>query len=140
MSIVRYAQKQLEKGAEMDFFMRDGDEQKAEGAVHLDDVDLVYSKHTVGPWGPVLVTVAVKDGAHVCWQCGGHFDPNGKRELQPQEVKDGYATLLLHSGCVSRKTMSVRGYHDILRGLQARRFYAEATQPIAKAADKASGE
>lgn len=135
---------QGEKGESMDFFLRDGDEQKAEGAVHLDDIDLVYSKHTIGPWGPVLVTVAVRDGMHVCWQCGGPFDPNGKRDLHPQEVKNGYATMLLHAGCVGRKTLSARSYHDILRGLQARRFYAKATHPVAKvveeAKEKASGE
>lgn len=130
-----------------DFFLRDGDEQRAEGAVHLDDLDLVYSKHEIGPWGPILVSVAVKHGMHVCWRCGEPFDENGKRELRPQEVKTGYATILLHAGCVNRRLLSVRSYHDIIRGLQARRFYAKATQSLdnvlkgagSDTKDKASG-
>ena len=131
-----------------DFFLRDGDEQRAEGAVHLDDVDLVYSKHEIGPWGPILVTVAVSHGVHVCWRCGEPFDENGKREIRPQEVKTGYATILLHAGCVNRRLLSARSYNDIIRGLQARRFYAKAVKPFDSAAsstpadakDKASSE
>jgi hypothetical protein len=118
----------------MDFFLRDGDEQKAQGATHLDDMDLISSRKFTGPWGPALVAVAMKDGVHCCWQCGGFFDPN-KTKLRPEEQQIGYTYILLHQGCIgSPRLSSFRGFSDIERGLQARRFMAKATKPLAAVA------
>lgn len=120
----------------MDFFLRDSDEQKAEGATHLDDMDLISSRKFSGPWGPALVAVAMKDGVHVCWQCGGHFD-NEVLRLKPEEQQLGYTYILLHRGCIGGSRLSsYRGFADIERGLQARRFMAKATKPLAAIANE----
>ena len=120
-----------------DFFLRDGDMQKAEGAVFMDDIDMVYSKKEVGPYGPVLVVVAMRQGQHVCQQCGEGFEEHGKRELRPEEVKvGGPVPVLLHAGCV-RKKRSFRSHHDLIRGMQARRFYAKAVNKVEKAKEEA---
>jgi hypothetical protein len=115
----------------MDFFLRDGDEQRALGATHLDDIDLIFSEREVGPWGRSLVAVAVKHGQHVCWQCGGPFDPQ-KSPLRAVEIKVQGASvpILLHAGCTGTRPKSFRSFTDIVRGLQARRFYAKAIQPL----------
>lgn len=116
------------------FFLVDSDEQKARGATHLDDMDLISSRKFTGPWGPALVAVAMKFGVHVCWQCGEPF-VNGDHKLAPEEQQLGYTYILLHRGCIgANRLTSVRSFTDIERGLQARRFMAKATKPIAAAA------
>lgn len=118
-----------------DFFIRNNDEQLAENATHLDDVDLIPSKVSVGPWGPSLVAVAVKHGIHVCWRCGEGFNQN-KPNLQETEVAMGGARVLLHSMCVNGSTRSFRSFADITRGLQARRFFANATKKVESLIEK----
>lgn len=120
----------------LDFFLRDGDDQKAQGATHLDDMDLISSSKFTGPWGPALVAVAMKDGVHCCWYCGGYFDRE-KQKLKPEEQQIGYSYILLHRGCIGGgRLTSYRGFTDIERGLQARRFMAQATKGLAKVASE----
>lgn len=123
-----------------DFFLRNEDEKLAENATHLDDIDLVPSTQGfTGPWGASLVVVAMKHGAHVCWKCGGFFDES-KPEHKRQEIKHGETHILLHRGCVGgQRLTSYRGFDDTIRGLQARRFMAKATQPLATIANEAGG-
>jgi hypothetical protein len=113
------------------FFLVDGDEQRARGAEHLDDIDLIHSKEINGPWGPSLVAVAQRGGAHVCWQCGEPFDSADPKH-RGVEVAAGFARILLHAKCVNPKTRSTRTFHDITRGLQARRFFAKAVKAVSK--------
>jgi hypothetical protein len=118
-----------------DFFLRDGDEQKAQGATHLDELDLIHSRKFSGPWGAALVAVAMKHGVHVCWQCGGYFD-NQIPKFKPEEQQLGHSYILLHRGCIGgARLTSYRGFTDIERGLQARRFLAKATKTVAAAAE-----
>lgn len=112
------------------FFLRSGDEQRVRGAQFLDDLDLVPSKELSGPWGPALVAVAQRAGAHVCWYCGEPFGDSQKH--RPTEVQQGYARILLHAGCINGKPKSVRSFDDIQRGLQARRFVTRAVKGIEK--------
>lgn len=111
----------------MDFFLRDGDEQKARNAVHMDDLDLVMSR-----LDGALVAVAVKHGLHVCWTCGHTFDESTPK-LRTTEVKTGLSRILLHAGCVKRSDPS-HIYENHVRGLQTRRFFARAIKPLADAA------
>jgi len=110
------------------FFLVDGDEQRARGAEYLDDVDLIYSKEACGPWGPSLVVVAQREGMHVCWRCGEHFDPSSRKQ-KPVETVTGHSRVLLHAACVA-PAKSMRSFHDITRGLQARRFFARAVKTV----------
>jgi hypothetical protein len=122
----------------MDFFLRDGDEQRAKGAVFMDDIDLILSeKGATGPWGASLVAVAVRhvDGAtvHVCQCCGEIFDEADPKR-KSTEVRMGHAIMKLHLRCVSERPNSSRSFADIVRGMQGRRFFAKATQQLAKVA------
>ena len=104
--------------------------QRARSAKHFDDIDTVPSKHETGPWGPIIVVVAVRDQQHVCW-CGEPF-VDGHPELKPVEVKcGGTVPVLLHAKCAGQeRSRSFRSFHDIMRGLQARRFYAKSVKPF----------
>lgn len=113
----------------MDFFLRDGDEQKARGAEMLDDLDLVTGRQGQ------LVAVAQKDGRHVCWQCGDLFDGDVSK-LRPTEVKLGTAYVLLHAQCINPKIKSYASFTDRVRGLQARRFFAKAVKPFLGKSEK----
>lgn len=115
-----------------EFFFRDEDEKLAQGAVHMDDLDLVNS-----PFDGALVAVAVKGGRHVCWQCGEGFDESNPK-FKRVEVKLGTVRILLHARCEKGKPgMSV--YYNNLRGMQVRRHMAKiarASQTIADSAAK----
>lgn len=124
----------------MNFFLRDGDEQRAQSAVFMDDIDLIYSKTQATAAGPKLVAVAVRHvngmSVHVCQCCGEGFDEKTPK-LAPAEVNMGSAIMLLHAHCVNKRTRSsFRSFADITRGMQGRRFFAKATKPF----DRASGE
>lgn len=97
------------------------DEQLAVGATYMDDIDLVVS-----PRDGLLVMVAVKNGRHVCQQCGGTFIESS-RNLRPTEVSlaPGSPRLLLHAQCESKKIF----IQNKFRGLEIRRGLAK----IAKA-------
>jgi hypothetical protein len=114
-----------------DFFLRSGDEQRARQSQFLDDLDLVPSKETSGPWGPSLVAVAQRAGAHVCWYCGEQFNTDVTKH-RPVEVQHGYARILLHAGRVGGQAKSFRSFEDIQRGLQARRFLTRAVKSLEK--------
>jgi hypothetical protein len=120
----------------MDFFLRDGDEQRARGAVFMDDIDLIPSEREKGPWGASLVAVAVRHvngmQVQVCQCCGEPFDES-KSKLRGTEVHMGFAIMKLHTECVNKRPRSSRSFSDIVRGMQGRRFFANATQRIAKA-------
>ncbi len=109
----------------MDFFLQDGDETRLKNAQLADDMDLLYSKHHIGPWGPELVACAMRAGAHVCWYCQELYSESGKN--RPIEIRHGFVLLLLHAGCIGKKPRSFRTYEDLVRGHQLRR---EATKVV----------
>jgi len=112
------------------FFFRDEDEKLAQGAVHMDDLDLINS-----PFDGALVAVAMKGGRHVCWQCGEGFDESNPK-LKRVEVKHGYSRILLHARCEKGKP-GISVYYNNLRGMQVRRkmaSIAKASQSIADSA------
>lgn len=111
------------------FFLRDGDTQRAHGAQHMDDIDLVESKSARGVWGPSLVAVAQRGGVHVCWYCGEMFDEESKK-LRGVEVQVGYARIMLHAACVNRESKSFRSFDDLTRGHQLRRFAGKAVKSL----------
>jgi len=113
----------------VDFFLTSADEQRARNAQHLDDIDLVESKERRGHWGGLIVAVAQRNGVHVCWQCGEAF-VGTDRHLRPTEVQCGEALIMLHAKCINPKVRSFRSLADITRGLQARKFYAKATEKL----------
>lgn len=115
------------------------DEQLAQGATHLDDLDLIYSKHVIGPWGPALVAVAVKHGQHVCWRCGEAFIDEARHKHRPEEVQMGYSRILLHAACVNPAKSRRRIFSNIVRGLQHRRELARAARGSSSVAE-AAGE
>jgi hypothetical protein len=121
------------------------DERLALGATYMDDIDLVYSKTIVGPWGPALVAVAQKHGQHVCWQCGEAFIDEPRNKNRPEEVQTGYSRILLHAGCVqpakSYRKIATSLFADKVRGMQLRRGMAKAakgSQSVATAAGEDS--
>jgi len=109
------------------------DEQKALGATHLDDIDLVPSERDGR-----LVAVAMKHGMHVCWQCGEGFEDHVPAR-RFTEKRMGYSRVALHAECVNGpKARSVQSFTDVVRGLQLRRGIAKIakdTQSVADAAD-----
>ena len=121
----------------MDFFLRDGDEQRAESATFMDDIDLIYSKNQSTAAGPKLVAVAVRHvnglAVHVCQCCGEAFDENVPK-LASSEVQMGWSIMKLHTWCAQGRKRSFRSFSDIVRGMQSRRFFAKATDKVAKAA------
>lgn len=110
----------------MDFFLRDGDETRLKNAQLADDMDLTYSRRSIGPWGPELVAVAMRSGAHVCWYCQELFDES-RSAFRPVEVRHGYALILLHAGCIGKKPRTAQVVNDLVRGHQLRR---EATKVV----------
>jgi hypothetical protein len=110
----------------MDFFLRDGDETRLKNAQLADDMDLIYSTRHIGPWGPELVAVAMRSGAHVCWYCQELFN-EGRSQLRPIEVRHGYTLILMHAGCIGKKPRSAAVFNDLVRGHQMRR---EATKIV----------
>jgi hypothetical protein len=110
----------------MDFFLRDGDESRLKNAQLADEMDLLYSRNHIGPWGPELVACAMRDGAHVCWYCMELFD-DSKSKRRQIEVRHGYTLLLLHAGCVGKKPRTAQVFNDLVRGHQLRR---EATRVV----------
>jgi hypothetical protein len=121
----------------MDFFLRDGDEQRAQGAVFMDDIDLIPSVRETGPWGASLVAVAVRHingmQVHVCQCCGEPFDESDPKR-KSTEARMGFAIMKLHARCINERPRSVRSFSDVVRGMQSRRFYAKATNTLAKIA------
>lgn len=102
-----------------DFFLQDGDETRLRNARLADDMDLITSRHFIGPWGPELVAVAMHSGAHVCWYCHDLFTEHGKK--RSVEVRHGHVLILLHAGCVGRKPRTFSVVSDLVRGHQLRR-------------------
>lgn len=110
----------------MDFFLQDGDETRLRNARLADDMDLLYSKTHIGPWGPELVACAMRSGAHVCWYCQDLFN-EGKNTLRAVEVRHGYTLILMHAGCIGKKPRTAQVFNDLVRGHQMRR---EATRVV----------
>lgn len=126
-----------------DFFIKSDDaelEKLAEGAVHMDDIDLIMS-----PKDGALVPCAMKKGQHVCWQCGGAFN-EGVPGLRRTEVKHGYVRIMLHAQCESGNPNKVfqnpvKLFSDNVRGMQYRRSLARAahgSESVVKAAESMS--
>ena len=114
----------------MDFFLRDGDESRLKNAQLADDMDLLYSRGHIGPWGPELVACAMRSGAHVCWYCQELFDEN-RSPLRQVEVRHGYTLILMHAGCIGKKPRTAAVFNDLVRGHQLRR---EATKIVKSSA------
>ena len=108
------------------FFIRDEDERLAEGATHMDDIDMVLS-----PIDGALVVVAVKNGQHVCQICGGPFDEEDPR-FKAQEVKMGGTRMLLHGRCHTQHARAGQNFYQVfcntIRGMQIRRSLARAAK------------
>jgi hypothetical protein len=121
----------------MDFFLRDGDETRLKNAQLADEMDLLYSKNHIGPWGPELVACAMRSGAHVCWYCQELFNEN-RSQLRQIEVRHGYTLILMHAGCIGKKPRTAQVFNDLVRGHQMRR---EATRIVKGSAvlDEARG-
>lgn len=114
------------------------DEHLAQGATFGDDLDLVHSPVDGG-----IVTVAVRDGRHVCWRCFEGFN-QGEPRLRRQEVWLGFSRVMLHAGCESAPTRAnvsadLRRMREVLvrRGLQN---VEHASQRIAEAAKVAKNK
>lgn len=108
------------------------DETLAVGATHLDDIDLVVS-----PRDNLLVIVAVKNGRHVCQQCGELF-AEADFHLRPVEVLlyPGSPRVMLHAKCQSKPSK----VHNVFKGLQIRRSIAKvakSSESLYKAAGSA---
>lgn len=110
----------------VDFFIQDGDETRLKNARLADDMDLIYSARHIGPWGPELVAVAMREGAHVCWYCQELFN-DGKSQFRQVEVRHGYTLILMHAGCIGKKPRTAAVFNDLVRGHQLRR---EATKIV----------
>ena len=117
------------------------DERLALGATYMDDIDLIYSKSIVGPWGPALVAVAQKHGQQVCWRCGDAFIDEPRNKNRPEEVQTGYSRILLHAGCVqpakSYRKIATNLFADKVKGMQIRRGMAKAAKDSQTVADAA---
>jgi hypothetical protein len=104
------------------------DDHHARGATFLDDLDLIHS-----PRDGAIVTVAMRDGQHVCWRCAEHFN-EGEPRLRRQEVQLGFSRVLLHAGCESPRVMtSVSADLKQIREIRVQRGMmnvAKATQRI----------
>jgi hypothetical protein len=114
-----------------EFFIRDEDEKLAQGAVHMDDLDLINS-----PFDGALVAVAMKGGRHVCWQCGEGFDESNPK-YKRVEVKLGFSRILLHAQCEKGKP-GISVYFNNVRGMQLRRKLASAARASQSIADTAA--
>ncbi len=106
------------------FQFKDGDEQRAAGARHLDDIDMVISRHD-----GALVVVAVHNGQHVCQRCAEPFDEN-RQELKGTEMRTEGGRVLLHSKCLNPSPTSFKRLMDNLRGHQVRRFITKTSKLI----------
>lgn len=104
------------------FRFEDGDETRAKNARHLDDIDMVISKHD-----GALVVVAVHNGQHVCQQCAEPFDES-RQDLRGVEMRTTGARVLLHSKCLNPSPKSFQRLMDSVRGHQVRRFITKATK------------
>lgn len=104
------------------FQFKDGDEQRAAGARHLDDIDMVISKHD-----GALVVVAIHKGQHVCQQCAEPFD-DARDDLRGVEMRTTGGRVLLHSKCLNPHPTSFRRLMDNVRGHQVRRFITKASK------------
>ena len=70
-------------------------EQQFKYASFMDDVDTVRS-----PKNDVIVLVAMRQGAHVCWQCGEVFGSPYDPKRGPCEKVIGTTPVLVHNACV----------------------------------------
>ena len=104
------------------FHFKDGDEQRAKNARHLDDIDMIISKHD-----GALVVVAVQGGVHVCQQCGEPFDENSP-SLRGSEMRTTGGRVLLHSKCLNPNPRSFQKLMDSVRGHQVRRFVTKVSR------------
>lgn len=103
-----------------DFYIKDEEQRVAEGATHMNDLDLI--RNSDGE----LVAVAMANGQHVCWRCGKGFN-NAEPKLQRVEVKMGYSRILLHAQCEAGNP-NPKLYFNNLRGLQIRRNLGRAAR------------
>lgn len=104
------------------FQFRDGDDQRAANAKHLDDIDMIISKSD-----GALVVVAVHNGVHVCQQCGEPFNEEIPK-LRGAEMRTTGGRVLLHAKCLNPSPRSFNRLMDSIRGHQARRFMTKVAK------------
>lgn len=104
------------------FHFKDGDEQLAKNAKHLDDIATIISKHD-----GAIVVVAVHNGVYVCQQCGEPFDDT-RPDLRGAEMRTTGAHVLLHSKCLNPNPRSFQRIMDSVRGHQVRRFVTKVAK------------
>jgi len=100
---------------------------KARKSNFLDDMDTTYSKRDGR-----IVTVAMKDGVHVCWGCGEPFDEEEKDERSHEKFV-GEVPVLLHRKCLDPKKLqqySLPSVAEVSKGLSLRRMVAKVTKPF----------
>lgn len=92
----------------------------------LDDFDMVMS-----PFGGHLVVVAMKNGVHVCWQCGEQYDPNDHKLAMVEKRTPGATVPCgVHRKCVAGPSTR-KSFHVIAKGLQVRRAVADIVKKTA---------
>lgn len=97
------------------------EEQLAEGATFLDDMDMIIS-----PNGGHLVPVAMKHGVHVCWACGEQFDESNRQLRLVEKRVGGPVPIGVHAKCVDPKDR--KPFFDVAKGLQIRRELAKVAK------------
>lgn len=112
---------------------------KARGTNHLDDMDLIRS-----PFGGHLVCVAQKKDSsgflqHVCWACGGPFEPEHRRLAGVEKVSPGGTVpVLLHRKCDEERKPFI-DMATATRGLRLRRAVAQGVKAAGALATKLAG-
>lgn len=70
-------------------------ESQFKGSSFLEDIDTVQS-----PRNGAIVVIAMRGGAHVCWQCGELFGAPSHPQIGPVEKLVGEVPVLVHAKCV----------------------------------------
>lgn len=98
--------------------IKPSDVELAKGSTFLDDMDMIQSPHNGR-----LVPVAMKNGVHVCWQCGEPFEPE-RRELALVEKRPEGSEVAVgvHRKCVNGPA---KRFFHVTQGLGIRRGIAE---------------
>lgn len=120
----------------MDFFTRRESALDSIKGHAFDDIDMLLSKRDGS-----LVPVAVRDGVHVCQQCGEQFvdDPASPLRLVEFNCGGHGVRIGIHAKCTrdAQRALERRGHrgnivHDMAMLHQARRFLTRATKPFRK--------
>lgn len=120
----------------MDFFIRRESNLDNVRGHAFDDIDMLLSERDGS-----LLPVAVRDGVHVCQQCGEQFVKDPASPLRMVEFSCGGhgVRIGIHARCVgaAQRALAQRGERgnpvfDMSVLHRARRFYTRATKPFRK--------